>query len=132
MPTKRATLVHKLDAVFSRFVRMRVADESGHANCFTCGVNRHWREVDAGHFITRAKYATRWDEVNVQFQCKRCNMNGGRQFEFGRNLNAKYGEGTADEIYLKSNRPARYTIEELTQMIAHYTAEVREFEKILG
>lgn len=132
MATKRAGLVAKLDSVFSRYVRMRVCDESGHAECFTCGVRRHYREVDAGHFITRSKYATRWDPINVQFQCKRCNMNGGQQFEFGLHIDRLFGVGTAEEILIRSNRAARYSNEDLEKMIALFTAEVRELEKFLG
>ena len=132
MGTKRAGLVAKLDSVFSRYIRMRVCDESGYAECFTCNVRRHYREVDAGHFITRSKYATRWDPINVQFQCKRCNMNGGRQYEFGLKIDAIHGEGTAEEILIRSNRPARYSNEDLEHLIRFYSAEVREFEKFLG
>lgn len=132
MATLRAKLITKLDHVFSRYIRLRVCDDTGHAECFTCGARRHWKEVDAGHFITRAKYSTRWDPINVQFQCKRCNMNGGRQFEFGMNIDRTYGQGTAEDIYLKSQGHARYSIDELERMIRHYKHEVEILENIVG
>lgn len=132
MATKRAALVSKLDKVFSQYVRLRVCDEYGFADCFTCGSRRHWKEVDAGHFITRAKFATRWDPVNVQFQCKRCNMNGGKQYEFSRKLDATYGEGTAEGLYIKSQARASYSHEDLQGMIALYLKELRELEGFVG
>lgn len=132
MATKRAALITKLDRVFSQYVRLRVCDEYGFADCFTCKTRRHWKEVDAGHFITRSKFATRWDPVNVQFQCKRCNMNGGHQYEFGRNLDATFGEGTAEELYLKSQHRAGYSNEDLQAMIALYSKELRELEGFVG
>jgi hypothetical protein len=130
--TQRARLVATLDQIFSRYIRLRVCDEYGYSECFTCGVRRHWKEVDAGHFITRAKFATRWDPVNVQFQCKRCNMNGGKQFEFGLKIDGIYGDGTAQEILIKSQRPARYSVADLEQMIRLYKSEVGKLEGIVG
>jgi len=109
MATKRAALIAKLDKVFSQYVRLRVCDEYGFSDCFTCGTRRHWKEVDAGHFITRAKFATRWDPVNVQFQCKRCNMNGGQQYAFSRKLDST-----------------------LQGMIALFSKELRELEGFVG
>lgn len=132
MGTKRAALIAKLDKVFSQYVRLRVCDEYGFSDCFTCGTRRHWKEVDAGHFITRAKFATRWDPVNVQFQCKRCNMNGGQQYEFSRKLDSTYGEGTAEEIFIKSQKRAGYSNEDLQGMIALYSKELRELEGFVG
>ncbi len=76
--------------------------------------------MDAGHFITRAKLATRWDEKNVQFQCKRCNMNGGEQYRFSLQLDATYGPDTAQNLYIASNRTTKFSQPEMESMIAQY------------
>ena len=132
MPTPRQKLVAKFDQVFSKYVRLRAADSDGYGSCFTCGSRRHWKEVDAGHFITRAKFSTRWHELNVQFQCKQCNMNGGRQYEFGRNLDAQFGEGTAHDILIESMTTRRYSSVELQELIDHYARKVGEFKERMG
>ena len=54
-------MVKKVDAVFSQYVRLRATDDTGHGECYTCGSRRHWSEVDAGHFMSRACMSTRWD-----------------------------------------------------------------------
>ena len=74
MPTTISKLKKKLDKVFSEFIRRRNADHLGFINCFTCGVKKHWKEQQAGHFQSRSHHSTRWDEVNVQVQCIKCNI----------------------------------------------------------
>ena len=111
---------------------MRVCDESGYADCFTCGKRKHWKEVDAGHFITRSKYATRWNPANVQFQCKGCNRFGGKPVEFMLALEKQYGHGIAEELLIESNRSARYSNEDLLRMIALYTKASSELEGFVG
>jgi len=82
----------------------------------------HWKKVDAGHFQTRAKFSTRWDEQNVQFQCKNCNMtNGGQQYIFGQKLDEVYGEGTANELVRKGNQLIiKHTLQELKDLAERY------------
>jgi len=125
--SERTKLVSKLDSIFSKYIRMRVSCADGFGVCFTCGTSRHWSEVDAGHFQSRMKMSTRWDERNVQFQCKRCNMtNGGQQYVFGIRLDEVYGEGTAQEIIQKSQQIAKFSIGDLREMIEFYKRKVDE------
>lgn len=127
MPTERSKLVKKLDKVFSQYIRKRYCDDNGYNTCFTCGVTKHWSEVDAGHFMSRGKYATRWNEQNVQFQCKRCNgFRSGEQYLFAKHLDAVYGQGTADELVRKSNYTARFSVQELRELIMLYTKKCEE------
>jgi len=133
MPTTRSKLVKKLDQVFSKYIRTRNVDDSGYADCFTCGTTRHWSEVDAGHFMSRGCYMTRWDEQNVQFQCKRCNgFRSGEQYKFAIELDALYGDGTADELVIKSKQTARFSIDELKEMIRTYTERCDEIRRQKG
>ena len=125
--SERTKLVTKLDTIFSKYIRMRVSRGDGFGVCFTCGVSKHWSEVDAGHFQSRMKMSTRWDERNVQFQCKRCNMtNGGQQYQFGIRLDEVYGEGTAQEILVKSQQITKFSISDLRELIELYKRKVDE------
>lgn len=126
----------KLDAALSRYVRASNADESGYVSCFTCGVKKLWKECDCGHFITRAKLATRFlykpseGLVNVMPQCKRCNgFLGGQQFVFARKLDEIYGEGTAENILFLSNMHVDFTAEEYKELRKHYDDLFRELHK---
>ena len=127
---KRSTLVKKLDKIFSIWIRSKDADHAGMVDCFTCGVTKNWKyEIDAGHFQSRGKYETRWNEQNVKPQCKRCNgFRGGEQYRFAKNLDALYGDGTAEWLEFESNQSARFTNDELLVKIKHYTELVKSLK----
>ena len=94
----RKTIIKKLDKVFSQFIRRRFAVNEI-AKCVTCGKQAHWKELQAGHFMSRKHYSTRWDEINVQTQCSGCNVfRYGEQFKFGMYLEQAYGNGVAPTI----------------------------------
>ena len=71
--TDRQKLIAKLDTVFSEYIRLRDSNKEGICKCITCGEYKHWREMDAGHFISREHMATRWEEENAHAQCPSCN-----------------------------------------------------------
>ena len=133
MATPRQKLIKQLDSIFSEFIRMRDADDSGMAKCFSCGAVKKWREGDAGHFISRGKMSTRYDEQNVNFQCKKCNIfRNGEQYLYSLALDRTYGEGTAERIYIESNQTKKISLGELRKMIKHYTRQVDEITKQKG
>ncbi len=89
----------KLDALFSTYIRMRNADINGYTNCYTCGVKKHYKELQCGHFAPRQYLTTRYDEINCQTQCYACNMlYNGQPSRFAINLERDYGEGTVKHI----------------------------------
>ena len=123
----RKKLIQRLDKVFSQWVRRKDADHRGYVECWTCGKVLPWSRVDAGHFQSRAKFSTRWDEMNVKPQCKGCNgFRSGEQFKFARKLDAVYGEGTAEEIERISNQARKYSVEELEALIDVYNRRLRK------
>ena len=128
--TKKPTLSKlktKLDTLFSRYIRRRKADHDGSVACFTCGIVKHWKEQQAGHFQSRRHHATRWDEVNVQVQCVKCNMFGqGEQYKFGQYLDQHYGEGTAEELEIRAKTIVKLSRIDYEEAIAIYKAKLDE------
>ena len=127
---KRSTIVKKLDKIFSIYIRKKGADFHGLIECYTCGELKNWKyEIDAGHFMGRGKYATRWDEQNVKPQCKKCNgFRSGEQYLFAKHLDEEYGKGTADELVYLSNQNARFTNDELLEKIKYYNELVKDLK----
>ena len=116
----RSKIVKKLDKVFSLYIRNRYA-KNGKAKCFTCGKIDDVSRLHAGHFMSRKHYATRWDDVNVQVQCPKCNLFGqGEQYIFGLNLDIKYGKGTAEELQQKARNTVKLSNDDLNEMILKY------------
>lgn len=126
MPKKpsRKTIVIKLDKVFSEYIRRRYA-KNGIAECVTCGKKDHWKNLQAGHFMSRKHYATRWDEENVQVQCMACNVyRYGEQYLFAKYL----GQEKADELLARSRTMVKLKDWELEEMIEKYKKLLSEVE----
>ena len=122
MPKKpsRKSIVKKLDKVFSQYIRRRFAVNEI-AKCVTCGKQAHWKELQAGHFMSRKHYSTRQDETNVQVQCSGCNVfRYGEQYKFGRYLEEAYGEGTAEDLQNKSRQITKFSDIRIKEMIEYY------------
>jgi len=116
----RSKLVKKLDTIFSQYIRLKNSvDEM--ATCFTCGKVDHWKKLQNGHFQSRKHYSTRWDEVNCQVQCAGCNVfKYGEQYKFSVNLDAKYGQGTAEDLSIKAQQIIKLSNFEIEDMIKKY------------
>lgn len=122
MPRKltRSKLVKKLDTIFSQYIRRKNAIE-GMATCFTCGKVDEWKALQNGHFQSRKHYSTRWDEINCQVQCPKCNIwNSGEQFLFAKNLDSKYGKGTANRLHIKAQQTVKLANFEIEELIIKY------------
>jgi hypothetical protein len=110
----------KLWKAFSEYIRRRNADENGMVKCFTCSSFKHWKEMQAGHGIPRQHWGTRYDEKNVQSQCRKCNcFEQGEQAEFSKQVDLKYGAGTWGLLIIKKHlvrkRPSKFEIDALTK-----------------
>ena len=120
----RSKLVKKLDTIFSQYIRLKNSVNEK-ATCFTCNKVDHWKKLQNGHFQSRKHYSTRWDEVNCQVQCAGCNVfKYGEQYKFSVNLDAKYGEGTAEDLSIKAQQIVKISNFELEEMIKKYKSLV--------
>lgn len=120
----------KLWQVFSKYVRLRDADENGYCRCITCARVAHWTKMDCGHGIGRQHKSTKYDERNNHAQCKRCNaFEGGRMDEYARMVDMKYGDGTWDKLRIKSKMPCKRTQFEIYQMTKYYATKLKELER---
>lgn len=118
----RSKIVAKLDSVFSEYVRRRYA-QNDIAKCVTCGKEDHWKNQQAGHFMSRKHYSTRWDEDNVQVQCAGCNVfRAGEQYKFSIYL----GQEKSEELFLKSHQVVKLSNNDLLEMIDTYKQKIAE------
>jgi len=116
----RKALIKSLDTEFSRYIRTRNA-KNDLVECFTCGKKDNWNNMDAGHFMSRRHYSTRWDETNVQVQCKACNVfRHGEQYRFGIELDKHFGEGTAQELIQRSHQLEKFSTNDLEALLEKY------------
>lgn len=118
-------LVDPADKAFSKYIRLRDCELSGTnwvGTCISCprteticwydGTKWRWSlGWDNGHYITRGKYITRFDEYNCNLQCRHCNIwkdKGEMIRGYEKGLALKYGEDTVKELKKLSKAPDAY------------------------
>ena len=118
----------KIDKVFHEYVRRRDADnDSGYCKCISCNKPIHFTESDSGHFISRAKMATRYDEQNVHAQCRKCNrFEYGRQFEYS----LKIGTELAEELLIKSRQIYKMSDAEWLEVFEKFRDKLKAIKEL--
>jgi len=115
------------DRLFSLLVRQENSDEEGYAKCVTCKKMNHWRKMHCGHFMVRQNQATRYDRENTGIQCVNCNtFSEGRQYDFAKYLDRKYGEGTAERMNIKSKMRCHRGAMEFKYLIGIFKEELKK------
>ena len=133
-PKKRqasqATLVKKLDKVFSQYIRLRDSDANGYCRCISCNRVHYWKDIQNGHYMSRRYLSTRFDEMNCNAQCVACNIfNQGNIQMYRQNLIKKIGEKNVDYLeYNAKGTTKRYSVFELQELIKYYTILVGKLE----
>ena len=126
-------LKKELDKWFSLYVRLRDADDLGFVKCYTSGRYYHYKSIHAGHFMSRKCLSTRYCELNVQPQSIADNLFGqGEQYKFGLNLDAQYGEGTAESLQIKSRQIQKFSRIDYEEKISYYKEVVKNLKKEKG
>lgn len=135
--SERSKAMKEADRQFSLFIRLRDSDEHGIATCVTSGRRGHWKTMDAGHYISRAKMATRFDERNAHAQSKQANrFQGGHFLEHGLAVDRIHGPGTRADLELKARMECKRTAADLWAIAEDFKARVegikREFPGKVG
>lgn len=126
----RQKLIKKLDRVFSQYVRLNHSDNAGYCTCITCSKKFYYKDIDAGHFVSRRHIITRFDELNVFPQCKYCNrFLNGLQYEYGKAIDARFGKGTADKLVQKSRSTEKLDTKKIEELFAFYKKKLITLRK---
>lgn len=115
--------------VLSLYVRERDLKAFGQV-CVNCGNEK--TDFHGGHFIPAGKCG--WDglsldELNIHAECSYCNFRDKTKLNYARNLDLRYGPGTAQKLrdryyeYASSKDSYKnYTQDEYRQFISKYKA----------
>ena len=117
----------------SLWVRKSNADENGMVKCITCPTVKHFKEMQAGHFIAGRGNSILFDTRGIAPQCYGCNcMHGGRPLVFLEYLENKLGKLQAielkDELLRQSRIPYKFSREELSEKIETYKLKLESLE----
>ena len=134
-PRKR--IVSMLDTAFSKFVRLRGARrvdtvQGGSVlinKCCTCGRWLPITQMDAGHYISRGKYPTRWSEDNVHPQCKQCNIfMHGNYTQYALYMIRTYGYSKLSGLDRRSKQSTKVSTVELYEKVQYYKDKAKAIE----
>jgi hypothetical protein len=128
-------LKKELDTIFSVYIRLREANEYGYCQCFTCGVVRHYKDgMQNGHFQSRKHLSTRFSEDgNCEVQCVSVMFFVGVSSTFfGIDLDAKYGEGRAEELEFLARTTLKISRAEYEEKISYYKNLVSNLKEEKG
>lgn len=133
MKTKKlsVTKLHKkLWPLVSQYIRLKAASE-GQEVCFTCGIQKPWKELQAGHFVSRRFKSTLYEEMNLKPQCLNCNVFlHGNLLVYRRKLDALYGPEAVENLEQRAHQTKKWTTFDLLELIEIYTAKVKELSNL--
>lgn len=129
---KNSLMTHKdylklLQVVFNTFVRTRDKD----LPCVSCGCNMTNRKGDASHYFSIGSSPNlRFNEDNVHLSCVPCNQfSHGNLIEYGLRLPFRIGTVKFNKLTEDRNVIAKYSIDEIQQMIIEYKAKIKAMIK---
>lgn len=121
----RSRAIQAADKWFSKWIRLRDSDENGIATCVTSGKRAYWATMDCGHYVSRAKQSTRYDEMNCHAQSKMSNrFQGGHFVEHGNRIDELHGPGTAEKLRQKGLQRCSRTTEDFLFIANTYKQRV--------
>ena len=113
---------------FSRYIRLKYADENGYSNCVTCGVNKHYKDLQAGHFMAGRTNSILFYEKGVHPQCRRCNYNEGNGVEYFIFMEKTYGRDEIDNQRILRHQILKRSYDDYQELYDKYKALVEEME----
>lgn len=124
----KSKLRDKLDAVFSKYIRLKYSDDRGNCRCISCGKVFFWKEIQCGHYMSRRYMSTRFSEDNCRPQCVACNIfNQGNIQMYRRALIKQIGEQRVDLTEVRARQETKnWSLFEYQAMIDFYQKEVNK------
>jgi len=108
--------------LLSKIIRLKYSDSDGYCSCVTCGVTRHWSELQAGHFIPKAQgNSVYFLEENIHPQCVSCNIfMGGNLTNYTLFMIDTYGRDEVERLSEIKNERIKFTEHDYDQMIIDF------------
>lgn len=121
-----------LDTEVRIAVRHRDIGTNTGARCFTCN---HWFPAEllqVGHFVRRRHNSVRWLLKNNHCQCNTCNVvKDGNEKEYEKALDAKYGEGFAEQLRIEGHKRSTLTRYDKIQILKDLREKNKQNKRLI-
>lgn len=125
-----AQLKKECDRLFSIMVRMKSSNKDGFCECYTCDTPKPWKEMQAGHFVSRVHLTTRWLEENVRTQCFMCNFwKNGNMDVFAKRLVDECGPGILTKLNHLRNTTTKMSRQNYLDLMRHLNEEIEQLRQ---
>lgn len=105
-----------LDKEFSIYIRYRDKGE-----CYTCGLKKHPKQMQNGHYVPRQYLSVRFDEVNCHCQCYACNMlYNGQPSAYAVRLKKEFGPDIIEKLESRRKEITKLTPQWYEEKIKYY------------
>jgi hypothetical protein len=123
--------------LIQKLARVAAADDNGYAQCVSCKMQFHYKDMDGGHFYPKGN-CSYWalEKENVHPQCKGCNGFGmkygiaSQQYTLW--MIDYYGRDFVDEMEAKKRNVKKIYKAEYQEMIKEFKSEIQYHEKRIG
>ncbi len=125
----KATLKIKAHRLMQKLVRMKAADADGYCECVTCGVVKHYKQMDGGHYISRSYSFHSLREENIHPQCKGCNRYMGKVHDdYRRYMVEMYGADFVDWLTETKWTITKRSVVDYQDVIADVSERIKDQE----
>lgn len=116
----------KANAAFSKYVRNKYSVD-GYATCYTCGLVKPWKELQAGHGIAGRNNAVLYMEEVVRPQCAGCNIWGrGKLHIFTPKLIREMGVNRYQELAEEAEKLVTYSVQDYLDIEILYKIKLKD------
>ncbi len=120
-----STLKKKADRLFSILRRLEESDGRGMARCCSCGVQKPWKDLQNGHFVSRVHLAARFEPSNSHPQCSACNvLRRGNPAEYAKFLIDRYGPEIINRLVSLKRQTIKFSRTDLQAMTEDYEKRI--------
>ncbi len=119
-----------------RLCRLAAADDDGNCACVSCGVVKHYSQLQGGHWLAKGSssfWALRIE--NVHAQCASCNMWGMRYGSAAQQytlwMEDMYGRDFVEEMIATKSNPIKLYKADYEEMLEEFNEQIKHHENRL-
>jgi hypothetical protein len=119
-----------------RLCRLAAADDEGNCACVSCGVVKHYSQLQGGHWLAKGSssfWALRIE--NVHPQCASCNMWGMRYGSAAQQytlwMEDMYGRDFVEEMIATKSNPIKLYKADYEEMLEEFNEQIKHHENRL-
>ena len=129
-----AQLKQECYRAIQKLARIAAADDQGYCSCVSCGVTKHYKDMQGGHFIPKGNSSYWALEIeNIHPQCAGCNMwgmrHGSAAQEYTMWMEDMYGRDFVKDMIAKKSSPVKRYKADYEQLLAEFTELIRKHER---